>query len=63
VGSDKLLVKPQPQGQVPPGMAQQQQGMPGQQMPPVGVNRSPANTRIAPEQALPGRAMAGGPTG
>jgi len=63
VGSEKLLAKPQqgqPQGQaMPPGA---EQGMPTQ-MPMVGPNRSPANTRIAPEQALPGRAMAGGPTG
>ena len=60
VGSDKLLVKQQPQAPqgMPPGAPQ---GMPGQQMPPVGVNRSPS--RIAPEEALPGRAMAGGPTG
>ena len=55
VEADKLLVKPQPQGQ---GMPSAQQGVPPQ-MPPVGVNRSPA--RIAPEEALPGRAMAGGP--
>ncbi len=55
VEADKLLTKPQPQAQgMPPT-----QGGPGQQMPPVGVNRSPQ--RIAPEEALPGRAMAGGP--
>ena len=39
-------------------------GMGGGQMPPampaVGVGRSPAKARIAPEEALPGRAMAGG---
>jgi len=57
VEADKLLTKQQPQGQgMPPGAPQ---GAPGQQMPSVGVNRSPAN-RIAPEEALPGRAMAGG---
>lgn len=70
---DKLLTKPQPQqGGMPGGMPPEMQAMmAGQQggqgqmppaMPPVGPNRSPAkNTRIAPEQALPGRAMAGGP--
>lgn len=61
VGSDKLLRKDEPMPQGEPGMP----GMPGmgqgEAMPPVGPNRSPANTRIAPEQALPGRAMAGGP--
>ena len=69
---DKLLTKPQPQqGGMPGGMPPEMQAMmTGQQggqgqmpqaMPTVGVNRSPAkNTRIAPEQTLPGRVMAGG---
>lgn len=57
VGSDKLLAKQQLQGTQPQGT--QPQGMPTQ-MPTVGPNRTPAKTRIRPEEVLPGRAMAGG---
>ena len=58
VGSDKLLAKPQPQAPqgAPGGMGEM-----GQPMPPVGPNRTPSKQTIKPEQALPGRSMAGGP--
>jgi len=51
---DKLLAKKQQAG---PGG--QQGGMPPA-MPPVGVGRSAPSPGIRPEEALPGRAMAGG---
>ncbi|MBU0906954.1 MAG: hypothetical protein KKE05_02230, partial [Nanoarchaeota archaeon] len=62
---DELMSKPQemPQGMSPEGLQGGLQGLEGQmppQMPPVGVNRSAS--RIKPEDALPGRAMAGGIT-
>ena len=61
--TEKLLKKPEagmPMGAGIPG--EMAGGMPPA-MPPVGVGRSPAKTRIHPEEALPGRAMAGGPPG
>lgn len=56
---DKLLKKPEQMAQGMPGGAMPQGEMPAQ-MPTVGVNRTPAKSRLAPEEALPGRAMAGG---
>jgi len=60
IDPDELMTKqqaapPQP-GLGPEGAAG---GMPTPE-PPVGVGRSPAKPTISPEQALPGRAMAGG---
>ena len=52
----ELLVK---EGEAPPGLAGTPPGAPPA-MPPVGVGRTPAKPRIRPEEALPGRAMAGG---
>lgn len=46
-----------PPGAPPGGMPPE--GMPAA-MPPVGVGRTPAKPRLRPEEALPGRAMAGG---
>ena len=62
VGSDKLLTKQQPMAAGGPPVPGMPEGMPTQ-MPMVGPGRTPAKTRIRPEEVLPGRAMAGGPIG
>jgi len=61
IDPDELLTKREvaPPG-APGAPGAPEEGMPPA-IPPVGVGRSPAKPRIAPEEALPGRAMAGGP--